>query len=808
MQDRNEALKKRLLEAFRLEAGDRMRILADAFAMPSDAFDAVLVESVFREVHSLKGAARAVSLGAVEKLCQAWETLLADIKRSGAGVSETQLGVNRKCHGLLRQLMADASAIPNDQLSDYCRRIERGEEIASLAPVENQVQDWASDDSESQLVKEEPKVASPTVEATPIPPSVSGEPLEEERAQTNETASSEEAAPQTLRQRPAELAGLAGNSGMLRIKAEHLDELMYQVEDLQQAKLEATQACLMLKEAVAGFAEWRKFRHEITTAARQLRTHIDHEAERQVSRDQVLVSMEREQQTLIDFSAWAADFLGQWEYRLSQLAKTSEKVARGVATVADGMHAQMQTVLLLPCSVLVEGLPAMVQEIADSLGKKVQMRYSGESLQVDKRVLDELKSPLQHMLRNAVDHGVEAPARRRELGKPEYAQIELDFMQENAGLFEVRIRDDGLGFDPAKLKAKAVAQKVLDEDKAAAMNDKDAAQLAFSSGVSTSSIITDLSGRGLGLAIVREKVERLGGRILLETTPGSGSTITLQAPTSMATYRALLVRVEDQLMAIPAQAVERVLRLPQEEIKSVENRLSFTLHNEANPLWRLSDILGLGTTASAPDKAVCAQVAVMNVNGDRFGLLVDEVIGDHEVIIKPLGPQLLRVRNILGATQMGDGRIVPILHPFDLYKSACNTDSAPLQTGGMEELRRRKRILIAEDSVTSRGLLKTILESAGYEAVTANDGVDAWEALKHGAFDLMVSDIEMPRLDGFGLTAKVRADRRFAELPVVLVTALQSPEDKERGMEAGANAYIVKSGFDQANLLEIIRQLL
>ncbi|ABC30575.1 Chemotaxis protein histidine kinase and related kinase [Hahella chejuensis KCTC 2396] len=807
MQDRNEALKKRLLEAFRMEAGDRMRILADAFAMSADAFDAALVESVFREVHSLKGAARAVSLGAVEKLCQAWETLLADIKHSGAGVSETQLSVNRKCHGLLRQLMADAAAIPNDQLSDFCRRIERGEDLAGPEPTESLTQDSAPDDSEPSM-PEEPKVSPPPVEASPAPPPVSAQPLQEEVAESNETAPSNETGRQTLPQRPPELAGLTGSSGMLRIKAEHLDELMYQVEDLQQAKLEATQACLMLKEAVAGFTEWRKHRHEITTAARQLRTHIEHESERQANRDLVSVSMEREQQTLIDFSAWASDFLGQWEYRLSQLAKISEKVARGVATVADGMHSQMQTVLLLPCSVLVEGLPAMVQDIAGSQGKKVRLRYSGETLQVDKRVLDELKSPLQHMLRNAVDHGVETPARRRELGKPECALIELDFMQENAGLFEVRIRDDGVGFDPAKLKAKAIAQKVLDEDKAAAMSDKDAAQLAFTSGVSTSSIITDLSGRGLGLAIVREKVERLGGRTLLETTPGGGSAITLQAPTSMATYRALLVRVEDQLMAIPAQSVERVLRLPQEEVKSVENRLSFTLHNEANPLWRLSDILGLGTSVSAPDKAACAQIAVMNVNGDRFGLMVDEVIGDHEVIIKPLGPQLLRVRNVLGATQMGDGRIVPILHPFDLYKSACNTDSAPLQVGDMEELRRRKRILIAEDSVTSRGLLKTILESAGYDAVTANDGVEAWEALKQGAFDLMVSDIEMPRLDGFGLTAKVRADRRFAELPVVLVTALQSPEDKERGMEAGANAYIVKSGFDQANLLEIIRQLL
>lgn len=739
-----EQFRKRLLAAFKEESAERMRVLADALAVLEQAPAQELVESVFREIHSLKGAARAVTAKAVEQVCQSWESLFAAIRKEQLPLQSEHLTLSRQTHQLLLQLLDNPDAELTPVMQEQRKRLEmaaRGEVLVT------------------------PASAEPRPDLTPA-----------------------SAIP--------EWSGPATPVDSLRVSVPVLDALLFQSEELQVVKLLARQNSRNLQQTATEFLGWRKQRQEVAVAARQL-----------WARQQELEPrLRKDQQILLEYIEWTKDHMGQWEHRLGSLAKSAEQLDREIHAVAETLRNDMQTLLLLPCSRLTEGVPAMLQDISADLGKQVAFQLKGESLQVDKRVLDEIKSPLQHLVRNSVDHGIESPSQRRAAGKSERGMITIEFRQESATRFELRVTDDGAGLDPAALKAKALRQNLMDKDEINSMSDTEAYRLAFTSGLSTRDMITEMSGRGLGLAIVKEKVERLGGHLDIRSKSGEGSQILIRLPLSLSTYRALLVQVGDQTVAIPTLAVLRVFRLPRDQIRSVENRMTVSIDNALLPLSRLADILELNSAqASLPDKA---QVILLNAGDQHFCLLVDEILGDQEIVVKPLGPQLQRVRNVLGASQLGDGRIVPVLHPQDLFLNACRGESPALSRERTTTQTDRSRILVAEDSVTSRSLLRQILESEHYDVTTVNDGLEAWETLKHREFDLLVSDIEMPRMDGFVLTEKIRASRTLKELPVVLVTALKSAEDREKGMEAGANAYIVKSGFDQNSLLDVVRQLL
>ena len=749
MPNDKEQLRQRLLVAFRDEASERMRILADALAVLDQAPAPELVESVFREIHSLKGAARAVTARAVEQVCQSWESLFAAIRKGRLSLQSEHLTLSRQTHGMLLPLLGNVDA----ELTPAIKALQQALESAAAG--------------EDALPPEPETMLAPAPAEATLSPAV-----------------------------PAWTGLAAAPSDSLRVSASVLDALLFQSQELQGVKLRARQNSRHLQETAAEFLGWRKLRQDAAVAARQLKSR-QHELEPRLRKDQ---------QTLLEYMDWTGDHLGKWEHRLVSLAKSAEQLNREISTVAESLQQDMQALLLLPCSRLIEGVPAMLQEISAELGKQIVFHVRGESLQVDKRVLDELKSPLQHLLRNAIDHGIETPVQRRARGKAEKGQINITFRQESATRFELIVKDDGVGLNPAELKARARAQNKLDDTEMSSMTNADACRLAFMSGLSTRDMITEMSGRGLGLAIVKEKVERLGGHLDIDSKEGEGSEVVIRLPLSLSTYRALLVQVAEQVVAIPALAVERVFRMPWDQIKSVENRLAVNVAGELLPLSRLAEILALNPPQAR--NSALAQVVLLDAGDERCCLLVDEILGDQEMIVKPLGPQLQRVRNVLGASQLGDGSIVPVLHPQDLYQNACRIQPQSVQLERMQSHAAKPKILVAEDSVTSRSLLRQILESEHYDVTTANDGQEAWETLKHREFDLLVSDIEMPRMDGFVLTEKIRASRNLHELPVVLVTALKSAEDREKGLEVGANAYIVKSGFDQTSLLDVVRQLL
>jgi two-component system chemotaxis sensor kinase CheA len=375
-----------------------------------------------------------------------------------------------------------------------------------------------------------------------------------------------------------------------------------------------------------------------------------------------------------------------------------------------------------------------------------------------------------------------------------------------ANLVEIRVEDDGAGVELEKLRRAAIVAGIADAERDD-LSEAQTLDLMFRSSVTTSPIISEISGRGLGLAIVRETVEQLGGQVVAENRPGGGATFRMMLPQSITSFVGVLVRLGEYKLVLPAIHVERVARLPRAQVKTVENRETVAMEGEVVSLVDLRHVLELPHLL--PQQAGPFLTVVLVGTGDEsIAFAVDEVLRDEEVLVKNFRPPLVRIRNVAGATVLASGEVLPILNVGDLLKSARLPSQAPVAANrdtpspGLSH-----QLLLAEDSVTSRMLLKGILEAAGHKVTTVADGMEALAALRTGTFDALVSDVQMPRLDGFALTEKIRGDSKLAELPVILVTALGRREERERGIDVGASAYITKGNFDQRELVATVNRL-
>ena len=514
---------------------------------------------------------------------------------------------------------------------------------------------------------------------------------------------------------------------------------------------------------------------------------------------------------VLDFLDWNNDFIKALETRFTVEVKSAERDGRALGGMINNLLDDMKKVLMFPFSSLLEILPKIVRDLSRDSGKKIELTISGDEIEIDRRILEEMKDPLVHLVRNCIDHGIESPAERKAKGKPQRGTINISVFPRDDKV-ELTIADDGGGIPLDGVRSALLKLGTLPGDKVAELGDQELMTNVFQSGISTSPIITEISGRGLGLAIVREKVEKLGGTVTVESAPDTGTTFRIVLPLTVATFRGILVRLGERLFVLPAMYVARVLRVKPEEIKTVENRETISLDGEPVSLTRLAAVLELPESKAGTESSGLLPMVLLAASDTRIAFQVDEVLDELEVLLKGLGRQLPRVRNVAGATVLGNGHVAPILNVTDLLKSAIRIAAFSTQRGGDvktgESAERLRSVLVVEDSITTRTLLKNILESSGYAVVTAVDGMDGFTRLKSGTFDIVVSDVDMPRMNGFELTAKIRADKEFGDLPVVLVTALASQEDRERGIDAGANAYIVKSSFDQSNLLEVMKKLL
>lgn len=764
MEKKSDEFLKKLLSTFKVEAGEHVQALSSGLidlekASAEDARMGI-IETVFREAHSLKGAARAVNVTVIETLCQSLEGVFSSLKRKDIALSPPLLDLLHNAVDALGELLPSAGTEPAAAETSWVTEL-----IQRL--------DGALKGEQVQAPQEQPEHAGAEAVSRPAP----YQSLTEEKPVLADT---------------------------VRISTAKLDSLLLQTEELLSPKLAAGQRAVETREIHAALAAWNKRRAKIDPEVRAIQKRLEREGPRNGSG-----KTNPQLRKLLEFLEWDNAFVKSLESKLALLKHSAERDHRSLGGMVDNLLDDMKKVLMLPFSSALEVFPKLVRDLSRDQGKEAELIVQGEEIEIDRRILEEMKDPFIHLIRNCVNHGIETPEERERKMKPRRGKLTFAIAQRDGGKIEILVADDGAGIDEARVREAARKLGLVSAEEAQGLDERQALSLVFHSGVSTSPIITDISGRGLGLAIVREKVEKLGGVISLESHADLGTSFRIVLPLTLATFRGIYVRVNEHLFVLPTTHVAQAVRVNKDEIKTVENRETIRLDGQPVSLVRMAEVLELPRTETKNGSNGSVQVVVLGSAEKPMAFLVSEILDEQEVLVKSLGKQLSRVRNIAGAAVLGTGKVVPILNVSDLLKSAVKVSAVPPQAAVAREpvKAERKSVLVVEDSITARMLLKNILESAGYRVGTAVDGIDALTLLKTEAFDLVVSDVEMPRMDGFDLTAKIRADKALAELPVVLVTALESREHRERGIDVGANAYIVKSSFDQSNLLEVLRRL-
>ncbi len=491
---------------------------------------------------------------------------------------------------------------------------------------------------------------------------------------------------------------------------------------------------------------------------------------------------------------------------ISRHSEASETDVVKLDAITEGIRQQVMAMRMQPISAIFDLMARMVRDLSRQFSKEVNPLISGAEVELDNNIIEMLKDPLVHLLRNAIDHGIEEPSLRMSLGKKKAGTISLSAKQEGGDVLII-VEDDGKGIDKKQVKETAVRKGLLSEEEAKKVSDEEIYEIIMKPGFSTSKIITDTSGRGVGMDVVKTVVDRLNGSLIIESTVGQGTRFVLKVPATIALVNVLILRVGNMTLAVPSAGVNRVAHIIGKDISTLEGKASAFIEGQTIPLIHMADIFVLAKEEGNRDDHV--PIIISRSDRGKIGFIVSEFLYEKEIVFKEFKGYLKKPRYFSGVTTLGTGEIVLILNIQELAKAKELSGLLPItevSTAGKPAVKKHT-ILIAEDSMITAELEKNILVNAGYEVDVAIDGIDAMDKLHGKKYDLLVTDIDMPRMDGFELTSKVRADKRLKDLPVIVVTVREKVEDKRKGIEVGADAYILKKEFDQNNLLNTIKRL-
>lgn len=742
-------------------------------------------KQLFRTAHSLKGAARSVDAHAIERACHHLEDVF----------TASQKGELELRPEVYQVLFATADAI-----GDAGRRLRENRSLAD-APLEAVLADLESLASGQMPSPAADPIPPPESESSPATAAIAS-PSDNNRShpvgQTAAQAARVERRPEPTRSDGVSWAPPGGHS--VRVAAAKLDSLLAQSGELlvarRRVRSRVEEVAALREQVTAWRNQWRELE-------KQARTSLLKAQQRSNGNGAVLAVRPR------DASEQSAQAVVQMGERLRRLEHDMDLLiaamtadSRQLRQACDALETEVHRVRMLPFSEACQGLDRIARDVAQAGGKEVQLVIEGGDVEIDRSILEGLKDPLIHLVRNAVDHGIEPPAVRMQAGKARCGRLLVKAALRGPQV-EVTVADDGGGID-----LEAVRTRALDRGLPAATDERELLQVLFQPGFSTARIITDVSGRGVGLDVVKVRVESLHGNVAVESSPGSGTCFSISAPLTLTTLRTLLVSAGERVFAVSSTTIEQLRRVEPDDFRSVGGRDVIVGNGPPVPVVSLAETLGVAARDTA--RAGKLPAVLIAAGGQRVAFLVDELLVEQEVVVKSLGERVRRVRHVSGATLLPTGQIALVLNAAELVRSALEPGQRRSIKPGpaAATTHESKRLLIADDSVTTRSLVKSILEFSGYHVTAAVDGAEAWRLLQERGADLVVTDVEMPNLDGFGLLETIRRSKRFHELPVIMVTALDTPEHKARGIEAGANAYLVKSAFDQAALLETIGQLL
>ncbi|HAO92931.1 MAG: hypothetical protein A2X99_05265 [Deltaproteobacteria bacterium GWB2_55_19] len=761
---------KELRDLFKAEGEEHLASLERSIlALEKAPDDKSVVEEAFREAHSLKGAARMVGAKDIELIAHRVEDILGAIRK---GEKEFFPGLADRIYQALdaiRPLLREAT-------TGEAAGVVVSEVIRPLDAEEKGKEKETSAGKAAESQPEKNEAAPPSSREA----AVSGSPGTEGGGRTVEP-------PAVHGDEPAGRAEDVDKEGhkdaarahgdyrieTIRVETRKLDELMTGAGELTVMRTRLSQR---LSETEALSETWDELSKRLRGGLSTRGPGLDDALQGFSS------TIERLRSSLYDDEA-----------RLSSLSVAMEEGIREAR--------------LMPLSTLFNLFPRMVRDLAREKGMEVSLIIEGGDVRADKRVIEEMKDPLMHIIRNSIDHGIEGVSERESGGKPRAGTLTLSASRNETSIV-IEASDDGRGLDDEAVKNTALRMGLVAEQELQAMTLSEARSLIFAPGLTTSRAVTETSGRGVGLNIVRVNVERLKGSVRVESAPGKGMRTIITLPVTLATARVILALLKGRKYAIPVESVHSSRNLTSGEVFTIEGRDAVLLDGAPVSAARLSDILGFpGEKGKNGSNGRDGLACVFLRSGDeRFGVIVDGLIDEEEVVLKPQSALLKRVRNVSGATILGSGEVSMVLNPDDMLKT-LKRPGRPAPEARPMSPRRKKTVLLVEDSITTRTQEKRILEGGGYEVTTAVDGLDALAKLSARSFDAVVSDIMMPNMDGLALTARIRQDKRLNELPVILVTTLSSEEDRKRGLDAGANAYLTKPAFDQEVFLETLGRL-
>jgi two-component system sensor histidine kinase and response regulator WspE len=770
-----------LVELFRAEAETQLAtITAGLLSLERNPATPDHLESLMRAAHSIKGAARIVNLGAAVEVAHAMEDCFVAAQKGRLVLTRGPVDVLLAAVDLLARIAQTPEAeVGRWEAAD--RPVVTAQVVALSRVLEPPPASGPSQPTPPAHAGESPSCS------TPFPPSGSPAaevaPAKPPRGTTEGQPRSEAAtaAPGGARRE--------GGDRVLRVKAEHVNRL--------------------LGLAGESLVESRWLRPFGDSMLRLKQLHLGIGRSLDALRDSGAgpLSHDRVEAAVAD----ARMALAQCHQLLAERCTELDMFDRRSTNLAHRLYQEALACRMRPFADGVGAFPRMVRDVALALGKEARLEVAGESTQVDRDILERLEAPLTHLVRNAIDHGLETPDERERAGKPREGVVRLE-ARHSAGRLLITVSEDGRGIEIERVRRTVVLRGLTTEDVAARLSESELLEFLFLPGFTVREQVTEISGRGVGLDVVHSVVKSVRGTIRVQTDPGHGTRFQMQLPLTLSVLRSLLVEVDQEPFAFPLAHVLRTLRVDRAALRSLEGRQHFTV--EGRPVGLITARQVLGRPEAPPDRSALS-VILLGDSNHRYGLVVDRFLGEKELVVQTLDPRLGKVADISAGAVLEDGQPVLIVDVEDALRSIeklsgegtllrVSTRAAP----GGEPQASRKRVLVVDDSLTVRELERKLLAARGYEVEMAVDGMEGWNRVRSGQYHLLISDVDMPRMDGIELVSLVKKDPRLRSLPALIVSYKDREEDRRRGLEAGADYYLTKGSFHDDTFLRAVEDLI
>jgi two-component system, chemotaxis family, sensor histidine kinase and response regulator WspE len=739
-------------DLFRMEAEEQLRTLTEALlSVERDPSAAAPLKACMRASHSLKGAARIVGLDAAVRLAHVMEDCFVAAQHQLLTLDPPRISDLLAASDLLGRMSQTTEAVRASWLADNTAAIE--ECVSRLV-----------------ITSDAPAAAAVTAPPTPTAPAVASTPATPVAVAMSGSDGSVPAAPKA-------------DDRVLRVTADHLNRLLgLASESLVESRWVSPFAASLLR--------LKRMQRDCGRALDELANGVG-------AGEPSSLALDRARRLTESCQLYLAE-------RLSEL----EMYDRRSSHIAQRLYDEALACRMRPFADGVQLFPRMVRDVGQKLGKQVRLDIFGDTTQVDRDVLARLDAPLGHLLRNAVDHAIETPEQRVAAGKPAEGVICLEAMH-RAGALQITIDDDGAGIDVARIREAVVARRLLDTEHARSLTDGELLEFLFLPGFTTKASVTEISGRGVGLDVVQDMLKQLRGSVRVTTEIGIGTRFVLTLPITLSVTRTLLTTVGGESYAFPLAGIVRTLTVAKHRLEMLEGRPHFECDGRRIGVVAASQILGIPSATPLSDDL---QVIVLGDQHRSYGLIVDRFCGERELVVHPLDPHLGKIKDVAAGAITEDGSPVLILDTDDLIRSVERlvADGAltNVAVGRRGDEIRRKRVLVVDDSLTVRELERKLLTRGGYDVEVAVDGMDGWNAARAGDFDLVVTDVDMPRMDGIELLQLIKADPRLKGRPVMVVSYKDRDEDRRRGLDAGAAYYLTKGSFQDRTFMQAVGDLI